>query len=321
MNTLLNLLTDETFATVLRVMTPLLLASLGVMISTRAGVFNLGMEGMMLTGALTGVLVSAWTDSAWLGLLGAVVLCGGLGALMAMCINKLGTNLIITGIAINLAATSGTSMALFFATGDKGMSGTLKSGALPSITIPGIDAIPIIGPLLSGHHILTWIAILAVPCMHLLLMRTPFGLRLRAVGVDAQAAATTNINPHRIQLQALVISGVFAGMAGAYLSMGYVSWFAQNMTAGRGFIAIAIDVMGMSTPWGVLASSSVIAIAETAAITMQSLGLPSELMQMIPYLVPIIVLVVWTARKKKRSQAKTPEKITESTFSQTGKTL
>lgn len=321
MNILLSLLTEESFATVLRVMTPLLLAGLGVMVSTRAGVFNLGMEGMMLVGALTGVLVSAWSGSAWLGLFAAVVLCGALGAVMALCINKLGTNLIITGIALNLAAASGTTLALFLATGDKGMSGALKSGVLPSVTLPFIESIPVIGPLLSGHHILTWVALFAVPLMSLVLMRTAFGLRLRAVGVDPLAAATTGINPKRIQLQALVISGLFAGLAGAYLSMGYVSWFAQNMTAGRGFIAIAIDVMGMSTPWGVLTASLVIALAETVAITMQSLGLPSELMQMIPYLVPVVVLTVWTARQKKRRQAKLSTNTSESSLTQTGKTL
>ena len=98
-------------------------------------------------------------------------------------------------------------------------------------------------------------------------------------------------------MTALALSGICGGLAGAYLSMGYVSWFAQDMTAGRGFIAIAIEVMGMGTAWGTLAASVVIAIAETLAITMQSLGLPNELMQMIPYVVPIVVLTFWSSRK------------------------
>jgi general nucleoside transport system permease protein len=97
---------------------------------------------------------------------------------------------------------------------------------------------------------------------------------------------------------ALMLSGVFGGLAGAYLSMGYVSWFAQDMTAGRGFIAIAIEVMGAGTAWGTLAAAVVIAIAETLAITMQSLGLPNELMQMIPYVVPIVVLTFWASRRR-----------------------
>ncbi|MBN9273107.1 MAG: ABC transporter permease, partial [Mesorhizobium sp.] len=229
------------FATVLRVMTPLLLAALGVLISDRAGVFNIGMEGMMLVGALTGVLVSAGTGSAWLGLGAAIVLCGAVGCLMAFVINGLGANLIITGIALNLAASSATTLGLFFATGDKGMSGSLKSGVLPSVRLPVIDGIPVLGPLLSGHHILTWFALFAVPLVSLLVMRTPFGLHMRAVGVDPKAAAAAGIPVARVQMLALMLSGVLGGLAGAYLSMGYVSWFAQDMTAGRGFIAIAIE--------------------------------------------------------------------------------
>jgi len=304
MTDLISIVTDPaTFATVLRVMTPLLVAALGILISDRAGVFNLGMEGMMLTGALAGVLVSAWTGSAWLGLLAAIIAGGLIGALMAVAVNGLGANLIITGIAVNLAASSGTTLALFFATGDKGMSGALKSGVMPSLDLPFIEDIPGIGPLVSGHNVLTYAALLAVPLVSIMMARTPFGLRIRAVGVDPKAAATVGISVKLIQLQALILSGMLGGMAGAYLSMGYVSWFAQDMTAGRGFIAIAIEVMGMATAWGTLAATVVIAIAETSAITMQTFGLPNELMQMIPYVVPIIILTVWTARGRAKRAA------------------
>lgn len=285
------------FATLLRVMTPLLLAALGVMISDRAGVLNIGMEGMMLVGALTGVLVSAWSGSAWFGLFGAIAVCGAIGCLFAVVVNNLGAHLIITGIALNVAAAAGTTLGLFFATGDKGMSGALKSGVLPNVKLPGIDAIPVLGTILSGHHILTYVALIAVPLVSMMMARTPFGLHIRAVGVDPKSAAAAGIPVARVQMMALALSGIFGGLAGAYLSMGYVSWFAQDMTAGRGFIAIAIEVMGMGTAWGTLAASVVIAIAETLAITMQSLGLPNELMQMIPYVVPIVVLTFWSSRK------------------------
>jgi len=299
MTSMIELITDPAlFATVLRVMTPLLLAALGVLISDRAGVFNIGMEGMMLSGALSGVLVSAWTGSAWLGLLAAVLLCAAIGALMAIIVNRLGAHLIISGIALNLAASAATTLSLYFATGDKGMSGSLKSGVLPNIRLPVVDQIPVLGTLLSGHHVLSYLALLAVPVVSVLVGRTPFGLHLRAVGVDAKSAAAAGIPVARVQMLALMLSGVFGGLAGAYLSMGYVSWFAQDMTAGRGFIAIAIEVMGAGTAWGTLAAAVVIAIAETLAITMQSLGLPNELMQMIPYIVPIVVLTFWASRRR-----------------------
>ena len=299
-----NNLTDPAlFATVLRVMTPLLLAALGVLISDRAGVLNIGMEGMMLSGALVGVLASAWTGIPFVGLLAAIA-CGALlGALMAGAINGLGTHFIITGIALNLAAASATTLGLYLATGDKGMSGALQSGVLPSLHIPLVRDIPILGPMLSGHHMLTYAAILSVPLVSIMLARTPFGLHIRAVGADAKAAATAGVSRNRTQLYALMLSGVFGGAAGAYLSMGYVSWFAQNMTAGRGFIAIAAEVMGMGTAWGTFAAAAVLGIAETTAITMQALGLPNELMQMIPYIVPVIVLTVYAARRQAKARA------------------
>ncbi len=299
-----NNLTDPAlFATVLRVMTPLLLAALGVLISDRAGVLNIGMEGMMLSGALVGVLASAWTGIPFVGLLAAIA-CGALlGALMAGAINGLGTHFIITGIALNLAAASATTLGLYLATGDKGMSGALQSGVLPSLHIPLVRDMPILGPMLSGHHMLTYAAILSVPLVSIMLARTPFGLHIRAVGADAKAAATAGVSRNRTQLYALMLSGVFGGAAGAYLSMGYVSWFAQNMTAGRGFIAIAAEVMGMGTAWGTFAAAAVLGIAETTAITMQALGLPNELMQMIPYIVPVIVLTVYAARRQAKARA------------------
>lgn len=297
-----NVTDPALFATVLRVMTPLLLAALGVLISDRAGVLNIGMEGMMLSGALVGVLASAWTGTPFIGLFAAIA-CGALlGAVMAIAINGLGTHFIITGIALNLAAASATTLGLYLATGDKGMSGALQSGVLPSLHIPLVKDIPVLGPMLSGHHMLTYLAIACVPLISIMLARTPFGLHIRAVGADPKSAAAAGVSRNRTQLYALMLSGCFGGAAGAYLSMGYVSWFAQNMTAGRGFIAIAAEVMGMGTAWGTMASAAILGIAETTAITMQALGLPNELMQMIPYIVPVIVLTAYAARQKARAR-------------------
>lgn len=231
-------------------------------------------------------------------LLAALVVGALLGWLMSLSVNRLGTDLIMTGIALNIAAAAATTLGLYLATGDKGMSGALKSGALPSLAVPFIGNI----------HVLTFAALLAVPAVSLLMMRTRFGLHLRATGVDPKSARAAGIQTGRVQMMALILSGLFGGAAGAYLSLGYVTWFAQNMTAGRGFIAIAAEVMGQGTAWGTLVASLVLAAAESIAITLQSLGLPFELMQMIPYLVPVIVLTVHAARRQRRARRKiTPE--------------
>lgn len=280
-----DLLDPTLVATVLRVMTPLLLAALGILISDRAGVINIGMEGIMLAAALAAVLGSAWTGSPWVGL-GVALITGALMGLgMAACVHGLGADVIIVGIALNLAAGSGTVLMLVLATGDKGMSGSLASGRLPAVPLPGAW--------LGGHHVLTWAAILAIPLTALLLRRTRLGLRIRAVGGDPAAARATGLSVARVQTQALALSGLFGAAAGAYLSLGYVTWFAAGMTAGRGFIALAAAVMGMGSTLGTALSALLLAAAETVAITLQAVGLPTELMQAIPYIVPAVVLTLW----------------------------
>jgi len=283
----------------LRVTTPILLAALGVHISQRAGVLNLGIEGMMLSAALAGVIVSAATGSAWIGLLGALFTGLALAGMLAFAVHTLKADLILAGIALNMLAASGTTLILFMLTGDKGMSGSLASQVLPSVTLPVIADILVLGTLLSGHHVLTYLALILVPVVAITMMRTPFGIRMRAVGENAEAAATAGINVIRMQVVALLISGLFAGAAGAFLSMGYVSWFSQNMSAGRGFVALAADLMGYGSAWGTMLASLLLGTAEAVVISLQGEGLPSELLQAVPYIVPVIALVIHAQRRKK----------------------
>lgn len=285
---------------ILRVSTPLILAGLGVHVSSRAGVLNIGIEGMMLAGALAGVVVSALTQDAWLGLAGALVTGAALAGLLSVAIHLLRADLVLSGIALNMAAIAGTTLALFALTGDKGISGSLPSLVLPSIDIPVIRDVPVLGPILSGHHVLTYLGLLAVPLVALFVRRTPLGLAMQAVGENPEAAAATGIPVLRVQMTALLISGLFAGAAGAFLSMGYVSWFSQNMTAGRGFIAIAADVMGFGFAWGTMAAALLLGATEAITLSLQGFGVPSELLQAIPYLVPVLAMVLNARRRKFR---------------------
>lgn len=287
---------------ILRVSTPLILAGLGVHISSRAGVLNIGIEGMMLAAALAGVVISALTQDAWLGLIAALFAGASLAALLSIAIHLLRADLVLSGIALNMAALAGTTLALFALTGDKGISGSLPSLTLPTITIPVIDDIPILGPLLSGHHVLTYAGFVAVPLVALLVARTPLGLAMRAVGENPEAAAATGVPVLRVQVTALLISGLFAGAAGAFLSMGYVSWFSQNMTAGRGFIALAADVMGFGFAWGTMAAALLLGATEAITLSLQGFGVPALLLQAIPYLVPVLAMVIHTQRRS-------PEKV------------
>jgi len=280
------------FATTLRVTTPILLAALGVLLSHRAGVINIGVEGIMLAGAFAGVAASAYAGSAWLGLLAAIVTGMALGALLSFAVHVLRADLVLSGVAMNLAMASVTVLLLYALTGDKGMSGALPSKVLPNVSLSFLAGVPALGAIFADQHVLTWAALLCVPLTGLLLRRTPFGLRLRAVGENPEAAAAAGVRVVRIQLAALVLSGAFAAAAGAFLSMGYVTWFVGGITNGRGYIAIAAEVMGRGGALGTFLSSLVLGGADALAIDLQGLGFPSELMQTVPYLVPVAALVL-----------------------------
>lgn len=298
MSDLLEIIFSTTFGySVLRVTTPILFASLAALISNKAGVINIGLEGIMLFGALTGVVASAFTQSALIGVISAVIAGILLALLLAYFALNLKSHIILTGIALNLLSSGGTVFLLYLVAQDKGVSISLKSMVAPEISIPIIESIPILGPILSGHNILTYLALISVAAVYIFLYKTHLGLRIRAVGENPNAADSVGISVRKIQYLALVLSGVFAGLGGAYMSMGYVSWFSRDMTAGRGFIALAAEAMGRGTPIGTLIASIVFGFADALSNIMQSLRVPAEFVQMIPYVTTIIGLVIYSNQK------------------------
>lgn len=287
----------------LRVTTPILFAALGAVVSERAGVVNIGLEGLMLTSAFGGVLFSAWTQNAWLGLLGGVLFAVIVSLAMGYFHLKLKTDIILAGIAVNLVASGGTVFLLFVTAGDRGISSSLASRTMPQLTLPLIDRIPIFGPILSGHNVLTYMAFIAVFVIWYFMYRMPLGLQLRAVGESPESADSVGISVHKIQFLALGLSGLLAGLGGAHLSMGYVSWFSRDMTAGRGFIGLAAAALGGQTPIGSLVSSLFFGFADALSNYMQSLNVPAEFVQMIPYIATILGLTLY-ARQQKRKRSR-----------------
>jgi len=302
-NQILSVILNAEFGySVLRVTTPILFATLGALIADKAGVTNIALEGIMLVSALTGVVFSALTASSWVGLFAAVIAGGLVGLFLAYCALKLRTDIILSGIAINLMASGGTVFALFLIAGDKGISSSLASKILPKLTIPGISSIPVIGTILSGHNVLTYLAFIMVAATFIFLYRTPLGLRIRAVGENPNAASSVGIGVTKIQYLALALSGMMAGFGGAYMSMGYVSWFSKNMTAGRGFIALAAEAMGGATPVGSMLTSLLFGFFDALSNTLQLMKIPSEFVNMIPYAATVIGLVVYAAQKTRREK-------------------
>ncbi|KUO72533.1 MAG: ABC transporter permease [Clostridia bacterium BRH_c25] len=297
MDNLIAVIFTTTFGyAVLRVTTPILFAALGALISDKAGVINIALEGMMLTAALVGVIISAYTGSALLGLIAAITAGTLMGLILAYFSLNLKTNIILAGIAMNLMASGGTIFVLFLAANDKGMSSSLNSKVLPTVQIPIFNNIPVIGPIFSGHNILTYVSILAVIAVYILLYKTPLGLRIRAVGENDHAADSVGISVIKVRYIALALSGTLAGLGGAYMSMGYVSWFSTNMTAGRGFIAMAAEAMGMATPLGTFLTSLLFGFADALSNSLQSLRVPAEFVQMIPYVATILGLIIYATR-------------------------
>ena len=285
MSTILqNIFSTEFVYMWIRVVTPILLPALGGAICNRAGVVNLGLEGIMLISALAGVLGGAYGGSLLTGLL------AGLGAALLVSLVfayfhlNLQADATICGTAVNTFASGFTVLLLFTLTGQKGTSGSLKSFSFPTVHIPVIEDIPVIGSVLSGHNLMTYVALLAVLVVWFLLYKMPLGLRIRSVGENPDAASSVGINVRRTRYIAILICGVLTGLGGMYMSMGYLSMFTREMVAGRGFIALAAAAMGQSTPLGVFLSSMLFAFFDVMSNTLQLLALPSQFTDMLPTL-------------------------------------
>lgn len=287
---------------ILRVMTPILFASIGVAFSALAGSINISLEGTMLISAFFGVIVSAFTKSLFLGFLAGILSGIALASILSYFHLKLKADIILAAIALNMFASGFTIFLLYIFAKDKGTSSSLRSLVFPSINIPILKNIPILGEIFSGHNILTYLALISVLIFFIIIFKTPLGLRIRAVGQNPDAASSVGINVKKIKFYALLLSGIFGALGGLYLSMGYVSWFARDMTAGRGFIAIAASNLGAHLPLGVFLASILFGILNTIAIYLASLQVPSEFIQMIPYIATIVTLTIYSiqASRKKR---------------------
>lgn len=304
-NTVLESILSPQFAfSVLRLTTPILFAALAALITDRAGIINIGLEGIMLICALTGVLGSAYSQSLLVGFISAAVTGVLVTLVMAYFSLKLKVDIILAGVAVNLTATGGTIFILYSICGDKGVSSSLNSLVFPSVELPLIGRIPVLGEILSGHNVLTYVALIMVFVVWFFMEKTKLGLRIRCVGENENAARSVGINVVRIRCMALLISGLLASMGGMFLSMGMLTYFSKNMTAGRGFIAMAAEALGQGGALGSLLASLVFGAAEALSINLQVLGLPPQFVQMLPYVVTILGLVVYSLAKKKRLSSK-----------------
>ena len=281
-------------AATIRNATPLVFAALGGMFSERSGVVNIGLEGLMLISAFAGVVGAFLSGSAWVGLLFAV----GAGLLFAlihavMCVT-FEADQIISGTAINLLALSGTGFLMVIVFNQGGTSPDVEKFA--PVAIPLLSQIPVIGSALFDQSLLVYLMYALVPVTYFVLFKTPFGLRLRATGEVPEAVDTAGVSVARMRYYGVALSGVLAALGGVYLSMGILSSFSENMTNGRGFIALAAMIFGRWHPVGAFLAALLFGLGGAVTIRVPPEAIPNEFIQMIPYVLTIVVLAGFGGR-------------------------
>jgi general nucleoside transport system permease protein len=294
-----SILDAELFAAAVRMTTPILLAALGGLLCSRAGTVNIALEGFMLIGAFCAVAGSYYSGSWLIGVLAAVLVPGLIAWVYAVVTLKYRANTLVVGIAINLFAAGITTFLMRFFWGVKGSFIDPKIVPLPKWEIPLVKSIPFVGHVLSGHTPVVYVSFLIVVLTSLVLFHTPFGLRLRSVGEYIKAAESLGIKTGQMQYIAVIASGVLSGLAGSQLSLGLVTLFLINMTAGRGFVSVVAVILGQSVPYGVLGASILFGLAEGMTMRLQGLRLPSQFVLMLPYVVTIVAMVLLREKTKK----------------------
>jgi simple sugar transport system permease protein len=272
---------------------PLLWVALGELVSERAGVLNIGIEGMMLMGAMGGVLGALYSNNLFLGLLTAIIASLFIVLIHGVLSIRYRADQVVSGIMLNILALGLSTFIseLFLAA----RGGEVEIG-LQKVAIPLLSRIPVLGQILFHQNILTYLGLLMVLVIHFLLFRTRSGLLIRAAGEDPHTAYSLGFSIQSIRWKALLFTGIMSGIGGAHLSMGELGFFTENMTAGRGFIALAAVIFGRWKPLGCLFAVMLFGFAEALQIRIQALGIlnvPPQFLAMLPYVVTIGTLALY----------------------------
>lgn len=314
MDVLTSILSVSLFASTIRAATPLILAALGGIFSERSGVVNIALEGIMLIGAFFAMMISFFGAQAGLppllsavaGAVGAIVFGFLVSMIHAVVSIRFKADQVVSGVAINILALGLTGFLLQLIFQTSGNSPSVPN--LAAAPIPGLASLPILGPIFFNQPPIVYIALIAVPLSAFILFRTPLGLRLRAVGEHPKAADTVGINVFQLRYLGVGLSGILAGLGGAYLSIGQLNIFTENMTNGRGFIALAAVIFGKWNPWGALGACLLFGLADAIQISLQNAGvnIPSDFLLMLPYILTLVALAGFIGRSTPPAAAGVP---------------
>lgn len=287
-------------AATVRMATPLLIAALGLSIAERAGMMNIGAEGIMLMGAFAGYAATRLLGSYWYGALIAMIVGVAFTAIFAVLAISCKTQQVVVGAAINMLGAGITSVLyrkMFYQVGN-GISGMMVD-SFPNVPIPLLSNIPVIGDMLFNHNVLVYVGFLLIGVFWFIIYHTSLGLKITACGEHPKAADSLGINVIRIRYLTTLASGALLGLAGAYLSIAQTNAFGEDMTGGKGFIAMAVVILGKWTPLGITGGSLLFGAANALQMSVQNLGVnvPNNIIMMIPY-VATVVAVVAVSKKK-----------------------
>jgi ABC-type uncharacterized transport system permease subunit len=296
------------FAAAVRIAAPLLLTALGEIVSEKAGVLNIGLEGFMLVGSLAGFLGTYYSHNSWIGMLTGLLVGVIFSLLHAYLSITLCTDQVVNGIAVNILGLGLTSLIF------RGLFGisTLPPRIQPLgiIKVPYLADIPVLGPILFQQSPIVYLAVFFALLCWIIVFKTDFGLALRATGEIPEVADTAGINVARIRYIAVMVAGGLAGLGGAFLSVAQLGNFTDSMTAGRGFIALAVVIFGRWSPFGALIVSMFFGLAYALQLALQALGfnVPYQFLLMLPYVLTMVALAGSAGRRGAPAALATPYK-------------
>lgn len=281
-----------------RIATPVLFAALGELVTERAGVMNLGIEGMMLTGAFAAFMTAHGTGSLWFGVLIAMVAGALAGLVMAVMSVSLRLDQVVSGLAINLVAAGLTFYFFRVSFRDAGEENLPNIATFRPVEIPGLSSIPFVGEVLFSQPPLTYVALLTVPLISWFMFKTRYGLEIRVVGENPRAGDMRGVNVVGLRYGAVMFGGLMAGLGGAFLTLDSAGIFLPQISGGRGFIAFALVIVGNWSAWKILLGALFFGLIDSLQLQLQAVGadVPYQLLLALPYLMTIVVLVVSRAR-------------------------
>jgi ABC-type uncharacterized transport system permease subunit len=292
-----SLFTPFLFQSAAQAITPILLAAVAGVICGRAGVFNLALEGQMLVGAFAAIVGSYFGHSAFAGVAAAMVSATVFSLILGYGATIFRGDPVVIGIGMNLLASGLTAYLLRVIFGVSGTFSDPGVVGLGRITIAGLAGVPLLGWAFARQSVVTWAAWALTALISVVQFRTPVGLRLRGVGEQPEAASTLGIDVVRYRIVAVLVAGALTGLAGAQLSLGAVSVFAEDMSAGRGWIAVVAVMLGRNNPLYAAAACVLFGFADAIGVNLQSHGLPNQLTDMAPYVVTLLALVITHRRR------------------------